>query len=73
MIAAKTEADKVSSEHELRNWLAKNSRTKKEVMIVTLQQESRDKHQRIWCRIYDENSWAAGQNYTLDGNLVDMW
>jgi hypothetical protein len=72
MIIPKLKRIKVSSEHELRNWLAKNSEQKQEVMIVTCNKKSRDKH--ISCDLVrdalDENGWAAGQSYTLDGNLV---
>jgi citrate lyase synthetase len=72
MIIPKLKRIKVSSEHELRNWLAKNSEQKQEVMIVTCNKKSRDKHISgdLVRDALDENGWAAGQNYALDGNLV---
>lgn len=72
MIIPKLKRIKVSSAQELRNWLAKNSEREQEVMIVTCNKKSRDKHissdqvRDALC----ENGWAAGQSYTLDGNLV---
>jgi hypothetical protein len=72
MIIPKLKRIKVSSEQELRNWLAKNSEHKQEVMIVTCNKKSRDKHvgsERVRDAL-SENGWVAGQSYTLDGNLV---
>jgi len=72
MIIPKLKRIKVSSEQELRNWLAKNSGHKQEVMIVTCNKKSRDKHVSSdqVRETLGEKGWAAGQSYTLDGNLV---
>lgn len=72
MIIPKLKRIKVSSEQELRNWLARNSGHKQEVMIVTCNKKSRDKHisSNQVREALDENGWTSGQNYTLDGNLV---
>lgn len=72
MIIPKMKRVKVSSVLELRNWLAKNSTQQQEVMIVTCNKKSREKHISS-DQIRDtliENGWTAGQSYTLDGNLV---
>ncbi|SMX42420.1 hypothetical protein [Actibacterium lipolyticum] len=72
MIIPKLKRVKVSSELELRNWLNKNSEQQQEVMIVTCNKKSRDKHISS-DQVRDalsENGWTAGQSYTLDGNLV---
>ncbi len=72
MIIPKLKRVKVSSVPELRNWLAKNSEQRQEVMIVTCNKKSRDKHissDQVQ-EALSENGWAAGQSYTLDGNLV---
>ncbi|MCF2904456.1 hypothetical protein L0666_05615 [Octadecabacter sp. CECT 8868] len=72
MIIPKLKRIKVSSELELRNWLAKNSEQQQEVMIVTCNKKSHDKH-ISGDQVRDalsEKGWAAGQSYTLDGNLV---
>ena len=72
MIIPKLKRVKVSSELELRNWLAKNSEQRQEVMIVNCNKKSRDKHISS-DQVRDalgENGWSAGQSYTLDGNLV---
>ncbi|MEO1189232.1 MAG: hypothetical protein AAFW60_09165 [Pseudomonadota bacterium] len=72
MIIPKLKRIKVSSEQELRNWLAKNSERKQEVMIVTCNAKSRDKHISS-DKVRDtlgEVGWVAGRSYTLDGNLV---
>ncbi|AXI45583.1 hypothetical protein C1J03_05755 [Sulfitobacter sp. SK012] len=63
---------KISSVQELKNWLAKNSKLEQEVMIVTCNKQSRDKHVSS-DQVRDAlsaNGWTAGQSYTLDGNLV---
>lgn len=72
MIIPKLKRIKVSSKQELRNWLAKNSDHEQQVMIVTCNKTSRDKHvSNDQVRdVLSENGWAAGQSYTLDGNLV---
>ncbi len=72
MIIPKLKRVKVSSELELRNWLAKNSEQRQEVMIVTSNKKSRDKHMSSdqVREALSEYGWAAGQSYTLDGNLV---
>lgn len=75
MIIPKLKRIKVSSEQELRNWLAENSERKQEVMIVTCNKKSRNKHVssdqvRNVLSENDWNDWAAGRSYTLDGNLI---
>jgi len=72
MIIPKLKRIKVSSEQELRSWLAKNSEREQEVMIITCNKKSRDKHlsrDQVRCAL-NEHGWAAGQSYTLGGNLV---
>ena len=72
MIIPKLKRIKVSSEQELRNWLAKNSEHKQDVIIITCNSKSRDKHvsSNQVRHALSESGWAAGQSYTLDGNLV---
>ena len=72
MIISKLKRVKVSSELELRNWLAKNSEQRQEVMIVTCNKKSADKHisSDQVRKALSENGWATCQSYTLDGNLV---
>lgn len=72
MIIPKLKRIKVSSEQELRNWLAKNSDCKQEVMIVTCNKKSREKHvsNDQLREALGEIGWAVGRSYTLDGNLV---
>lgn len=63
---------KVSTEQELRNFLAENSGHQQEVMIVTCNAKSPDKHissERVRDAVR-ENGWNRGRSYTLDGNLV---
>lgn len=63
---------KVSSEQEIRNWLAKNPEYKQDVMIVTCNKKSRDKfvsNEQVRNTL-SEQGWSAGQSYTLKGNLV---
>lgn len=72
MIIPKLKRVKISSLLELRNWCAKNSTHQQEVMIVTCNKKSRDKHIST-NQVRDtlsENGWTVGQSYTLDGNLV---
>lgn len=72
MIIPKLKRIKVSSDEELRNWLTKNYEHEQEVMIVTCNKKSRDKHvsnDQVRAAL-SENGWTAGQSYTLDGNLV---
>lgn len=71
---------KISSAQELRDWLARNTGRntgrnigrKQEVMIVTCNEKSRDKHvSRDQLRAaLGAYGWVAGRSYTLDGNLV---
>ena len=72
MIIPKLKRIKVSSEQELRNWLARNSEDEKDVMIITCNKKSRDKYvsSDLVRDALSEHGWAAGQSYTLDGNLV---
>lgn len=63
---------KVSTEQALRTFLAKESGPWQEVMIVTCNAGSRDKHiaseeVRSAAREY---GWTSGRSYTLEGNLV---
>lgn len=72
MMIPKLKRIKVSSEQELRNWLANNTAQQQDVMIVTCNKKSREKHVSS-DQVRDaliENGWVAGQSYTLDGNLV---
>ncbi len=63
---------KVSSEQELRNWLAKQSDQEQNLMLVTYNEASRDKYvSREQVRdALIEHGWAAGTRYTLNGNLL---
>jgi len=63
---------KVSSEQELHNWLAKHTAYAQDVMIVTCNKKSRDKHlsSSQVQDVLNGNGWTAGRSYTLDGNLV---
>ena len=72
MIIPKLKRIKVSSEQELRNWLARNSEHEQEVMIVTCNKKSREKHVsggQLRSALGD-HGWTAGTSYTLVGNLV---
>ena len=72
MIIPKLKRIKVSSERELRSWLAKNSDQEQRVMLVTCNKKSRDKFVGS-DKVRDvvvEHGWSAGQSYTLKGNLV---
>lgn len=62
---------KVSSEDELRNWLAKNTELRQDVMIVTCNKKSRDKHlsSNQVRELVREKGWNIGRSYTLVGNL----
>ena len=63
---------KVSTEHELRNWLNKYSDLEQVVMIVTCNKKSRHKH-ITGDQVRDtvvQSGWTVGRRYTLDGNLV---
>ena len=63
---------KISTEQELRNFLAKKSGPQQDVMIVTCSAKSRDKHissEQVRDAARD-NGWNPGRSYTLDGNLV---
>lgn len=63
---------KVSSEQELRNWLAKHPDQEQSIMLVTCNKKSRDKHvSREQVRdALVEHGWADGPRYTLKGNLI---
>ena len=71
MIIPKLKRVKVSSELELRNWLAKNAAVPQEVMIVTCNKASRDKHisSEQVREALGKHGWTAGRSYTLAGNL----
>lgn len=71
MIIPKLKRIKVSSEQELRNWLAKNPDQMQDVMIVTCNKKSPDKHlSRDQVKdVLAQNGWLAGRSYTLIGNL----
>ncbi|MGD1886846.1 MAG: hypothetical protein ACFB01_06945 [Cohaesibacteraceae bacterium] len=71
MIIPKLKRVKVSTEPELRNWLRKNSVLSHDVMIVTCNKKSQDKHissEQVRFAL-DEAGWTAGRSYTLEGNL----
>ncbi|WP_298857940.1 hypothetical protein [uncultured Sulfitobacter sp.] len=72
MTIPKLKRVKVSSEQELRNWLAKNSKHGQEVIIVTCNKKSPDKHisSDQVRNAFGELGWASDRSYTLDGNLV---
>lgn len=72
MVAPRLKRIKVSSEQELRNWLAKNSEPEREVMIVTSNKKSRDKHisSNQIRSVLREFGWNLGRSYTLVGELV---
>ena len=63
---------RVSSEQDLRNWLVRNSDQSQEVMIVTCNKGSRDKHvsRELVLDQASQNGWEAARSYTLDGGLV---
>ena len=63
---------KISSEQELRSWLAKNSECEQKVMIITCNAKSRDKHvsSNNVRSALGKTGWVAGRSYTLDGNLI---
>ena len=72
MIIPKLKRIKVSSEAELRTWLAKNSKSGTDVMIVTCNKLSKDKHvssDQVRSALGDLG-WRAGQSYTLKENLL---
>lgn len=63
---------KISSEQELRNWLRKNAAHRQDIMIVTCNHKSADKHisrKQVWLAL-TENGWGLGRSYTLRGNLL---
>lgn len=65
---------KVSSEDELRNWLAKNAELRQDVMIVTCNMKSRDKHissNRVR-ELVREKGWNVGRSYTLSLVACEM-
>jgi hypothetical protein len=72
MVIPKLKRIKVSSEQQLRNWLASNSEFERDVMIVTCNKKSREKHisSEQVRRILGDLGWTAGKSYALDGNLV---
>lgn len=63
---------KVSSEQELRNWIAKNHLRDDEFMIVTSSKKAPKKHiSTAQLRdVLGEKGWIVSRSYTLDGNLV---
>ena len=71
MIIPKLKRIKVSSEQELRNWLTKNPDQMQDVMIVTCNKKSRDKHlsRDQMQDVLAQNGWLARCSYTLLGNL----
>ena len=72
MAESKLKRIKVSSEQELRNWLAKNADRQQEVMIVTCNKKSREKHISS-AQVRDAlgaSGWVAGRTQTLVGNLL---
>lgn len=63
---------KVATERDLRNWLSKNTGDPDEVMIVTCNKTSRDKHisgDQVRETVA-QSGWIAGRSYTLVGNLT---
>lgn len=71
MVIPKLRRIKVSSADELRRWLAKNTDRTQDVMIVTCNARSPDKHiesdqVRTALAAF---GWVSGRCYTLSGNL----
>ena len=62
---------KVSSEQQIRNWLAKNASQTGPVMLVTCNRISRTKHvaRDAVQRALPDHGWTEGRAYTLKGNL----
>lgn len=63
---------KVSSERELRNWLAKHPDDDQCVMLVTCSKKSRDKYvsrEQVGDALV-EYGWVGGPRYTLKSNLI---
>ncbi|MEM9432348.1 MAG: hypothetical protein AAGA12_00380 [Pseudomonadota bacterium] len=62
---------KVSTEQELRTWLRKNAEPAQEVMIITGNKKSGEKHipSQSVRDVVRENGWEFGRSYTLNGNL----
>ncbi len=72
MIETKLKRIKVSSERDLRNWLAKNADGGQSVMIVTGDKKSPAKHVSS-AQVRDtleESRWVVDQSQTLPGNLL---
>ncbi len=72
MIIPKLKRIKVSTEQDLRNWLAKNAAHSQDVMIVTCDKSSPKKYVSR-AQVHDAlnaHGWTSGQSYTLVGNLV---
>lgn len=63
---------KISSEQELRIWLAKNPNQDKSVMLVTHNKTSHVKHvSREQVRdALTAHSWVEGARYTLNATLI---
>ncbi len=72
MILPKLKRIKVSSESELRHWLARHSGQARDVVIVTCNKTSRDKFvASAQVRdVLEEFGWKARRSHTLRGNLV---
>lgn len=71
MIIPKLKRVKVATEQELHTWLRKNADIGQDVMIVTCNKTSRDKHisSDAVRRAFHEFGWTPGRSYTLEGNL----
>jgi hypothetical protein len=63
---------KVSTEAELRTWLAQNATLDQEVMIISCGKRSKDKHlsSATVRRVLQACGWASRGGYTLNGNLL---
>lgn len=71
MIIPKLKRVKISSEQELKTWLAKHAGQKQTVMFVTCNKKSPEKHvssHQVRSALR-EGGWSAGRSFTLVGNL----
>ena len=71
-VPTKLKRVKVNSDAELRRWLSRNADVEHDVMIVTCDAKSRDKHMSsadVRATLQDLG-WDAGRSYTLNGNLL---
>ena len=72
MTIPKLKRIKVSTEQELRTWLSKKGAQPNQVMIVTCNAKSKDKHisSAAVRSVMSDSGWICDRSYTLDGNLM---